>query len=213
MDIGVIRECWNEGDIVVGSNTNDVHIAGGVIGQCSTSADATVYGCFNLGDVTSFMTSQVDYVGGICGLSCSLVSACYNRGNITLRSKSTLVPRCGGIVGTAGKPEGRSCIIENCYNVGRIEVTKGENEKGVGRGSITGFTCEENILRNNFCYIYDDLTGMGEKYLGGSGAVENFNEYTDIDELKNIADKLGADYKKDTKNINKGFPILAWQDK
>ena len=31
------------------------------------------------------------------------------------------------------------------------------------------------------------------------------------EELKNLSDSLGENYKNDTKNVNNGYPILSWE--
>lgn len=151
-------------------------------------------------------------LGGICGRSYSLVSACYNRGALTLVDENVDYPNCGGIVGRAPYNENSLCTIENCYSVGNVTVEKGNDVTNLRVGGVVGMTFENDILRNNFCYTEDGLKGIGEMYGEQSSKIEEVKVYTDKDELKDIAGKLGTDYKEDTKNINEGFPILAWQD-
>ena len=214
METGIVEKCFNKGSLTVGSSTKDAHIVGGVVGLCPETYNTAVVKCFNLGNITSFMTRTTeDEVGGICGISFSLVSSCYNMGKITLHDDSSQYPNCGGIVGRAGSNQGSHCTIENCYNAGNVDLVKGDSVTKIRRGSITGITFNYDKLKNNFCYIYGDLKGIGEMVGGNDGGIEEVHEYTDKVELKKIADELGADYKEDTKNINEGFPILAWQDK
>ena len=71
---------------------------------------------------------------------------------------------------------------------------------------------ENYSLENNYCYINEELNAVGIGYDVSSSPDENkITTYEDKDDLKNIANKLGKNFKEDKNNINDGFPILSWQ--
>lgn len=213
MRIGIVKKCFNKGKIVIGSDTNDVGTAGGIVGSSPETYDTLVCECFNLGDITSHMTgTKESIIGGICGRTFGSISSCYNRGKIIMKVNGEGWPNCGGITGRADSYQKSVCTLVNCYNTGNVDVEGGNEEHRTRRGSITGLIFKYDVIKNNFCYIYEDLKGFGEIYERLGDGIEDVKQYDDRDKLKEIANDLGADYRKDTRNINEGFPILAWQE-
>lgn len=100
----------------------------------------------------------------------------------------------GGIVGyNQGK-------ISNGYNIGKI-VVGGQNAL---IGEIAGEVREDNSLVSNMYYLKNNP--FGKSNLTGNEAVLVKEE-----DIKNLNITLGEMFKKDTNNINNGYPILSWQ--
>jgi len=190
---GVIENSYNTGGITGNRNI------GGIVGSNSSNG-AILRNCYNTGEVIAN-----GEVGGIAGHNTEIIENSYNTGDITGKSSSYT----GGIVGINGGG------IENCYNIGKI--------RGNGQvGGIAGFS--SGVIENG--YNIGDITGNGS-FVGGivglnGGTINNcyylqgtssaMGVSKTSEELKEIYDTLGNQWKKDTNNIiNNGYPILIWQ--
>ena len=138
---------------------------------------------YNLGNVKA----EGNSVGGICGLVNGKISDCYNTGNIENSGNYA-----GGIAGLLyGNDSAKIC---NSYNIGNISsIAGGGIAGGVSKGSI----------ENSF-YLEKRVNGEDGPIIRGT-YVKNDSE------IKNISNALGNLFKKDTNNINNGYPILLWQ--
>ena len=106
-----------------------------------------------------------------------------------------------GGAGIAGSTS-NNAIIRNSYNIGRIET------KFVAYATLTAYSgkSQNNIFENNY-YLENCINGNKNDQISlGDGNVVLKSE-----ELINAFDKLGVAFKKDTNNINNGYPILNWQ--
>ena len=146
----------------------------------------------NLGDINNScnlgnVKAEGNSVGGICGLVNGKISDCYNTGNIENSGNYA-----GGIAGLLyGNDSAKIC---NSYNIGNISsIAGGGIAGGVSKGSI----------ENSF-YLEKRVNGEDGPIIRGT-YVKNDSE------IKNISNALGNLFKKDTNNINNGYPILLWQ--
>lgn len=155
---------------------------GGIVGYNGTNT--SVQDCYNIGTIIGNTE-----VGGISGRNQGSIIDIYNVGIIEADGE------VGGIVGgNVGK-------IENAYNVGKIPDMDSS-------GGIVGinFKSDQNLIGNiNNAYSLDKVYGINETYIKNS-LVKN------DDEMKEIADSLGSSFENDINNINKGYPILKWQE-
>ena len=91
--------------------------------------------------------------------------------------------------------------MSNCYNIGKITFEGGNI---VRIGAILGTGGESGNITN--CSY---LAGTAEKGMGTGTDVTS--RIDNIEDMPNILSILGSEFKEDTGNINKGYPILNWQ--
>lgn len=151
------------------------------IGGIVSSNSGKIYMCYNVGNVTS----TGDYVGGIIGANSGTLYDCYNSQN-TIQGQRYV----GGICGWNQKGE-----IYNCYNTGNV----------TGINTVTGGIIGANgaIVKN--CYFLEN------KINNGNGITIEGITLKNDSEMKEIYSLLSSNFKKDTENINQGYPILNWQ--
>ena len=150
--------------------------------------------CCNFGNINVSAGGQV---AGIVGNADSgnniknIVENCYNSGTITCNTNTI-----GGIAGFVQGVE-----LRNCYNIGNIIST---STTGGIIGSALGST---NRYVNNY-WLDDCGATRGIGNLESSDGIESKS----MSLMKNIDNILGTEFCSDTNNINKGFPILKWQN-
>ena len=137
---------------------------------------------------TIIASGESSHIGGIAGsIINSGIKNCYNSGKI---EGNEMV---GGITGYSG-----NCTIYNCYNSNNIT---GNSDVG----SIIGIVGNKGVQITNCYYIENTVNGTNDtEILDGVISVTS-------EELKNLSNTLGDNYKEDTNNINNGYPILQWQ--
>ena len=185
-DNAKITNCYNKATITI----SDRYI-GGIIGYAKNNV--SIENCYNSGMVTGQYC-----VGGISGaLNNSKTLNCYNMGDITgTADKSNIV---GGIC---------SAIIENSaiinsYSIGMISSIN-EPQSNYTKaivGSIDGANTSTRIENN---YFLENTVNGGNYTIKGT-------ESKNVDEMKEIYNLLGNNFKKDVNGINNGYPILFWQ--
>ena len=115
---------------------------GGIVGQAYDNSTVTY--CYNTGDVRGIGTGTgSNSIGGIAGIvngnvsvNLSVVSNCYNLGNVS-------GTRVGGVVGQLNR-----AVLVNCYNAGTVS--------GSNVGGVVGYMITSNIF--NVYNIGDVLT-------------------------------------------------------
>lgn len=197
---------------VRGCITSTSNNVGGIVGAL---AKGTVQNCSFEGSVTNTKSSS-GYAGGIVGYFNNSSSAnnptvrgCVNKGAIT-------GPWAGGIAGY-----GKFGTILECYNIGAVS---GKTRAGGIAGQM-----QNNFISGN-CYSTGVLSGSSTKgeitdflystatlnrcgyavtlYGAGAGTATDCAIFTTPEELLST---VGNAFVADTKNINNGYPILAWQ--
>ncbi len=214
----------------VGANTGYSSFFGGIVGW---SDGADIINCWNGADVFG------SYSGGVVGTvrgGESVISGCFNRGNVTGAESST---RIGGIVGHLAS--GTNVTIENCYNTGRIV---GGSDIG---GIVGGMQDGPHLLKS--CYNAGEVAYVSENenvngdvgaivgnstrgdntvidcfYLGGTCTDGGMGKCTQIADTTSALGKaqmkdgtllssLGGAFKADPYDlVNGGYPILVWQN-
>lgn len=156
-----------------------------------------------------------NYIGGIVGLNYVMgdISECFNNAKIVVTEDNA-----GGIAGL------NNSNISNCYNRGEIDASQTE---GLRIGGICGQNLSESFI--NTSYNIGKINNVG--YAGGLVGADFGNIFNSFcldtclsvktadveynktkEELKdNILESLGEYFKKDSENINSGYPILSWQ--
>lgn len=210
---GSILNCYNKATISGQKNT------GGILGQMSSS---TIKNCYNAGNVSN---NNQQFAAGIVGYVSyydSIIQNSYNNGTITTTSDA------GGIAG------GNQGQIQNCYNLGNIIST---NSRGGGMtGQLYTPATGAPILNNN----YNSGTALGgiigntssassttyaptitNNYFLNTSATYGIKQTSSnvgasplpINEMPSVISVINGDnaFVEDTKGINRGYPILKWQ--
>ncbi len=202
---GEITKCYNTGDIT----GNIIEDFGRTCGICGGIYGTSVNLCYNTGDITTYAEVQNCRAGGITNTTLwedkqSVVSNCYNTGTIKIVSS---ILEAGGPVaaGIVTQVEGEA-IVENCYNIGKtiIEGADTAPRNGGIAGAVT--TNTGATIKNSYWLSSASLTGAGD---ADTTTLEIYEK--NESQMKNIASSLGSAFKKDTNNINNGYPILSWQ--
>lgn len=173
---GVIEECINSGEVY-----NAVDYAGGVVGYLHN--DDTISKCGNIGKVTAR-----NYAGGIAGSSESVISDCYNTGDIISDGKFV-----GGILGYMSRGD-----VLNCYTIGSIGS---DNEYA---GAVIGY---KDIGTVKSCYYKNDIFGGG---INGYDA-EGITEALTTEEFSSVDSFAGWDFV-NTWEIVDGYPMIKKSD-
>ena len=145
-----IYNTYNEGDIVVSSNSNYTYDLGGIVGYTSGSGTVTAYidNCRNTGEITS--NDKGTYrAGGLLGnysYSTSKITNCYNTGKVSAPTSTSTYYGVGGIIGSLGG----SATIENIYNAGNV---LGDERVG----GIVGYKGGNTTIKN--CYNTGKIEG------------------------------------------------------
>ena len=215
---GNISNCINYSDIIGGHTTGG--IAGSIVGQ------HTIYNCKNYGDIIG--------LGGIVGgsngtdypkefdsyfhkiINCGNYGTVkqdetYNAGGIVGYFKGSIFNCCnkGSVSGggtTGGIAGGIDGKVENCYNIGDIQ--------GYRTGGILNPATTIGGSAIN-CYsigtIIATTSNKGDIMGTGTSLARNeiINCYTKNDTF--TEKDLGDTFKKDSEEINNGYPILYWE--
>lgn len=159
-----ITNCHNTGNIT--STKTAFSYAGGICGGfLSASENSKIAKCYNIGTISAvaYSARRIEiseaYAGGICGISNSPISECYNSNVITAFKEPS-----GGVYSFAGGICGQSkSDVINCYNTGYIVA---ENKSTIALFRLGGI-CGENSNSNiSNCYNTGDIflktdTGSG----------------------------------------------------
>ena len=167
---------------------------GGIVGSATNGV--TITECVNSGAITG----ENMQVGGIVGNAASGVTAitdCYNTGVITGFNQ------VGGIIGQATKSSAYDSMT-NCYSTGTCSLTT----TNTGVGSLAGNKSNNGTITNSY-----GLDTAAASLVGGATSVTGAAMKT-ADEMKaaDFAAALGEAFAADSKAINSGYPILAWED-
>ena len=234
-NMGEIENCYNLADVTLETEI----LEGALIAGISNTTTGPIYRCFNAGnlefianDLSTLQSTIID-IGGISSYSQNAIQECYNLGSIYTKilaneERETHI-RVGGICGNA------ESTISNCYNRGEIEVNSSKATLYIGGIRGTGTNANENYVEN--CYNIGDIkfNCEGDLYTGGVSGVNgniancyylNQSDYTNAEsgviktesEMKedSFVEQLNEKnqmtiWKKDTLQINNGYPIFIWQ--
>lgn len=228
-DVITIKNCKNSGNISCISE-NQYQRVGGIIGSGNVNSSisdsinignisgtgndcggivgyykGTIDKCVNKGNVETTTCTVAGIVASFDGGETSILSNCYNTGDISIADTSTSTyASMGGIVGCLHD----NVIVKNAYNIGKI-ISKNTNWTGGIAGHSTGSI-------SNCFYIEGAWNwGIEGADIENSAVVKTSEE---IKGLTNILNQVGTEnehqnWKVDYQNnqINNGYPILVWQ--
>ena len=195
-----IKSSYNAGTININLSADKIVLAGGIAGFNSKE----VSNCYNVGTISfkaSCETSQAVYIGSILGQGLaedSRTTNCFNIGEINVDVLNDENTKIGNIIGQIYQSR-----MDYCYNVGKINIINA-NIRKVGQISGEAFTSTVNN-----CYgIIGQINAIGNNV--SNSTISNVtlvgkNEMTDILQV------IGENFKEDTNNINNGYPLLQWQ--
>ena len=173
---------------------------GGIVGYSQAQTENS----YNIGKVTG-----KNHVAGLMGVNYTMgdITKSYNVGTVTGESN------VGGIAGT------NNATISNCYNTGKISVSKyraggisGQN--GTDSFIYTSYNVGKIEGQKNIGGICggDFGTITNTYYLNSSVNIENSEQSKTEEEMKtNVVQNLGEEFTNDSNNKNNGYPILNWQ--
>lgn len=202
--------------------------SGGIV--CNSNNLEEISNCYNLGDINGYQN-----IGGIIGClsSKAKINNCYNKGEVIARNWTA-----GGIVGWMGENSNNSVIqncyntkevftggniggiiggikdtcvgikISNCYNVGKI-TSNFDSAREAGIIGGTNSLASDKISLEN-CYYLNSMANVGIYGYEDINTNVGGMEEKDMKEAS-FLNKLENEFKKDTKNVNNGYPILGWQ--
>lgn len=179
-----ICNCYNKATV-----TGTDRYVGGIVGYARN--DVRIENCYNAGTITG----QYD-IGGISGeLNVGQILNCYNTGEIHGTTIGDVV-YVGGISGNIT----RNTMIENSYSIGKITA---ENSRYL-KGGIAGYIADTMSIIENSYFLENTIDG-------GNGSLMEGATSKTMEEMKQIDSLLGSSFKKDSQNINNGYPVLTWQ--
>ena len=186
-----IKRCANLSEILWDNNGSAGGFdMGGIVGE--NKENASIKECYNIGKISGIWQKCAGIAGQDDG---GTVENCYNIANISS------VWNAGGITGGSNEEKSQ---IKNCYNVGTIE--------SASKGALTG---TYPVKTANIKYSFS-LTGSANVL--GPGTIDSTCGFKTENELKSdeIIQLLNQEndktiWKKDSNNINNGYPILYWQ--
>ena len=195
-----IKSCYNMGTININLNSDKPILVGGISGNNSKKVE----NCYNVGDIyieSAFQTTKTIQLGSIVGYTNANAETnnCFNIGqiNINLLNDSDIT-YIGNITGDIYRG-----IINNCYNIGKMNLSNANIQK---IGQIAG-RAQSATFNDCLGIIEENLIAIGNE----NNCVSNNVTLTEKDKIPNIIQVVGEDFANDSKNINKGYPILNWE--
>ena len=197
-----IQNCYNSGNIIAKGENNestDMHI-GGVLGGSTDARNyqteiITIENCYNTGEINASELDSKYSEEAIEGLKqykdyWSAIASQLGLPSDFNEVKEVPLVYVGGILGS-----GLIANLQNCYNTGNV----------TGINTVTGGIIGANgaIVKN--CYFLEN------KINNGNGITIEGITLKNDSEMKEIYSLLSSNFKKDTENINQGYPILNWQ--
>lgn len=187
MNGGIVKNCYSSATVNSGSSF-------GSAGLVAVSSGGYIEKCYFNGTVKG--NSDVGGIVGTAQYGAEIVN-CYNAGVIDAPNGWYV----GGIVGSAYDSGTR---IVNCYNVGEVIAT----ESFISSPQAIAGDAEYKVLVQN-CYFLDN--GSFEE---ASGVMKKSDEEMKSDNMPILlnAGDAAAPWQVDSKSLNNGYPVLAWQN-
>ncbi len=187
---GCIYECYNSGIITVTADSYWGAAVGGILGYGDNGCD--ISGCYNSGNIENISGAANPMAGGIAGEVNGSMNSCYNTGEITTKQTdfNKSWPAVGGVTGQL------KCEIQNCYNIGKTKLET-SREENLRHGSIAGTIFGAGSVENCHCWCGEGIKDVDNVQVEQSKI--NVQRYSNKEELKVIADKLGEAFTADTK--------------
>jgi hypothetical protein len=174
-------------NVVVKGSVRGNRSVGGIVGKIGkTDGGAVIENCANFASVSG---TDAKGTGGIAGAAWNggTISNCYNAGAVNNTHNSY-----GGIAGS------NEISVVNCYNVGMV----------TGAGTSAAIATSNGGDSYVNCYWLETSADVGvyNKTLTEVTAKSSADMKTD-----GFAALLGGAFKRDTGNINNGYPVLSFQ--
>ena len=202
-----IDSCGNEGNISGGTSTAGIIARIGIdLEEEKEQYTINIQNCYNRGNITATRIIDTPFPGGICGCIMRgeevIINNCYNMGNIEANETLPTNLGVGGILGGIGNWSMQAyATITNSYSIGNISCT---NVNGISLGKILGADAGNGRRNLKNLYYLNTSIGGDNRY----GGVEQTAE-----KLQGLDKILGENFTKDSNNINKGYPILKWEER
>ena len=202
---GRINNCGNLANVYnFTSNISEERTyVGGIFSNSGGKAE--IINCYNRGKITGMSQRGNLLIGGIGGTNSGKIENCYNTGNVSGEAAERV--RVGGILGVE---EGS---VESCYTTGEVN---GKGTQVITVGMILGYKLSNTITKNVYYRKVDETPGIGLVDEGTSEdevVMQKTEEQMKQDSFVDLLNSgnNGVVWKKDTSNINDGYPILEWE--
>ncbi len=172
---------------------------GGIVGIAGGKSKTVIENCFvsNLDNDNGYLAANTTNAGGIVGTASNVtIESCYVMEVGVYASTDDVDCAAGGILSIVLPEDAENISISNCYVAASSWVIG-----YVAGGIFCGEGDFENVATN--CYYLEGTVVVGE----------NWDEYEDTEsavseeDLKAMAETLGASFAEDEDNINNGFPM------
>lgn len=183
---GTISECASNGTVIAAKT-----FAGGI---CARN-DESVTNCYNKGLVVSMASTLRGYTGGVVGYNNGYIANLYNTG--TVISAGSYV---GGAAGLSATGALGSVTAENMYGIGEVCGAYFESEEAEEQFYVGGVIGKKTDVIQNVYYLKTLKTA-------GGGVGKSASEMKQA----GFASALGSSFRRDTQNLNDGYPVLSWQ--
>lgn len=194
-----VENCGVTGTASNTSTSSSPVYVGGLIGYLT--GNCTVTNSYSQATVSNTNSASSSSTGGFLGKTSNYytltVKNCYSSGDVTANKGYA-----GGFTGYVYCSSSYKHIYENCYAAGTVKAPAGKGFGFAYSYADTGYSFKN-------CYYNNTANSEGcNKKDSAAAAITGKT----ADELKGLAEKLGAAYRGDaTPNINGGYPILTWQ--
>ena len=190
----VIRNLGIESGMVC----NYKELAGGFVAMANST---TIENCYNKATVRN-------HAGGVASFMGRAVGTCKIKNCYTITAIAGGASSVGGLVGYTGT-DITKLTIENCYTNCDFYIT-GQSGCGTFMGFISAGVSNSKLQLINSCFA--GRTNATSNRVSVAHRKLISPEYYTQDELKQAASYLGSAYAADSKGINGGFPVLAWEN-
>lgn len=206
-----ITECVNYANVNVYGNTNIHKIAGGIIGQSSTT---TIEGCANFGDIWA----QGGFAGGIVGYMPAVgvitsdhfpeIKSCINAGDISGQGPG-VAGFLGAVVYNSSEPRQ---MISNSYNYGQTDVVNNLSWGPICAYYATKFpiTVSKTFYNKNRFARKQEPDNPDAKLAFALGEPKSHEECISPEFIATLNDGGAYPFEADKHKINGMMPILKW---
>lgn len=240
-DKSKIEESFNNATIdFINNNQTKVGYIGGLCGTSSKESEIT--NCYNTGEVNGYECWNAGIVGS--STRGTKIANCYNAGNVnsTLIKYTNVINCIGGITGNIyydSNYKNVKCIIENCYNIGKIYTKNASSttcEAGIvgyisqGYANIQNCYNSGSILNNitdaggivgrinnkpgiviENCKSVQKAIGTNQATSSNATVTKTNSNVTSIESVIEVINNNDDRFIEDSSNLNNGYPILKWQ--
>ena len=216
--IGIVAGMTSENSIInncsVSGKAEVIQTNGGYnIGGITGANNGECKNCFNYANIygkTSYTSTNESRIGGVVGANenAGTMQNVFNAGNVYISGIDNQSVKGYYICGIVGKNKGR---ITTGYNIGKVTIN---SEKGNILTNEIAYNVSDSSITANCYYLKDTLINNTSNNITKqqNGIEKTENEMKTDDFVKLLNTENQNIWKKDTENINNGYPIISIKD-